>query len=166
MAMLRSTSIQSEVPVYPRCPNERGEKCLPDCDGAEGVSQPKARELPEGTVWRRVNSSIVCGWNTSTPRPNMLAEKFIKSAVFENTPACPATPPIALAFSSCTSPWITRRRNVRSSAVGTKEARQFAGGLNVVRLMPNGPKTYRWQKRSSGCAAVRCTDGARIIKSL
>src|SRR5438067_12336809 len=108
MARLRSASIQSDVPVYPQCPNDRGEKCLPDCDGEDGVSHPSARDVPGGVTCRRVNKSIVSGRNTCVANPNTLAENCIRSVVFEKSPACPETPPITLAFSSCTSPRITR----------------------------------------------------------
>ncbi len=54
MESWRSGSIHSDVPVYPKCPYECAEKYFPDWDGAEGVSQPKAREVPAGAVSRRV----------------------------------------------------------------------------------------------------------------
>src|ERR1700733_11275560 len=44
-----SGSIQSEVPVYPRCPTLRGEnRRLAEGSSPEGVSQPSVREQPGG----------------------------------------------------------------------------------------------------------------------
>ena len=45
-ANLRTGSIQSEVPAYPRCPIDSELKNLPDDDGGVGVSQPRARVVP------------------------------------------------------------------------------------------------------------------------
>src|SRR5438094_9259120 len=45
----------------------------------------------------------------------------------ENTPACPATPPSTLAFSSCTSPWITFRRRVIQGEVQDENASVLGG---------------------------------------
>src|SRR5664279_4895700 len=57
----RSGSIHKDVPVKPRCPKERGDKCAPDDEGLDGVSQPNAREVPTGEAARRVKSSTVAG---------------------------------------------------------------------------------------------------------
>ena len=42
-------SIHNDVPVYPRCPNDSGEKSVPEEDGADGVSHPNA-QLEFGTA--------------------------------------------------------------------------------------------------------------------
>ena len=39
----------------------RGPKYFPDCEGADGVSQPRARDVPAGADSRRVNSATVSG---------------------------------------------------------------------------------------------------------
>src|SRR5574340_843067 len=49
------------------------------------------------------------------------------SPAVENNPACPATPPIAHAFSSCTSPCTNRRRNAVSFSVGEMRPRKRVG---------------------------------------
>ena len=53
-----SRSIHSEQPLKPRWPMECGEKCRPELEGCEGVSQPSARELPAGPC-RWAKSSTV-----------------------------------------------------------------------------------------------------------
>jgi len=63
----RSGSIHKEVPVYPKCPNEFGEKYFPDCDGTDGVSQPRALEVPAGESSRRVNNATVPGRMIGAP---------------------------------------------------------------------------------------------------
>src|SRR5271165_7664332 len=56
----RPGSIQSEVPVKPRCPNQACEQWLPEEDSLrEGVSQPRARDVPAGVSSRRVKSFTV-----------------------------------------------------------------------------------------------------------
>ena len=42
----RMGSIQIEVPVNPRWPNDSGENHWPEEEGWEGVSQPKAQLVP------------------------------------------------------------------------------------------------------------------------
>ena len=63
------------------------------------------------------------------PPLSMAWAKMARSSAVENRPACPATPPSTLAFSSCTSPWMMRWRKVRSSAVGGMELRQRWRGI-------------------------------------
>src|ERR1039458_676399 len=128
----RSGSIHKDVPVYPRCPKERDEKYFPDCEGAKGVSQPRAREVPSGADSRRENSSTVEERRMGCPPLSMAWAKMARSSAVENRPACPATPPRTLAFSSCTSPWMMRRRKVRSSAVGGIECVKEDVGWKVV----------------------------------
>jgi hypothetical protein len=69
-----------------------------------------------------------------------------RSMPVENTPACPATPPIATAFWSFTSPGTGWPRQI---PLGTMRERSEAGGLYIVRVMPSGPNTSRWARRSS-----------------
>src|ERR1700730_3050751 len=125
----RTGSIHSEVPVYPRCPNEVAEKYFPDCEGEEVVPDPSAREVPGGETSLRVNSARVSGRTTGSPPCRITCAKVATSRAVANKPACPATPPSTLAFSSCTSPWIMRFRKLRSSAVGGMEVRHAAGAL-------------------------------------
>src|SRR5580698_4687143 len=124
MESWRSGSIHSDVPVYPRWPKERGPKYFPDCDGDEGVSHPRAREVPAGADSRRVKSLMVSGRRmgpvsgfltlggdfaggssrAGVPAPHNQAAKRARSSAIEKSPACPATPPRTKVFSSWTSP--------------------------------------------------------------
>src|SRR3954464_11069130 len=87
----RSGSIQREVPVYPRWPKDRGEKYCPDCDGAEGVSQPSAREVSAGKSSRQVNIFTVSGRSISPPPFNMAVANIATSSEVEKSPAWAAT---------------------------------------------------------------------------
>src|SRR6266404_7354446 len=127
-----SGSIQSEVPVYPRWPYDVGEKYCPDCEGDEGVSQPSVLELPAGADSRLLNREIVSGRRMGWPPCSNTCAKLAMLCALANRPACPATPPRTLAFSSWTSPWIKRWRKVRSSAVGGIKRWSSGAGLNVV----------------------------------
>ena len=71
IASCRFGSIHSDVPVYPKCPNESGEKYSPDWDGIDGVSQPRVRVVPAGDDCRVVNSSTVSGLRIGAPPRNM-----------------------------------------------------------------------------------------------
>src|SRR5438128_7262555 len=98
-------SIQSEVPVYPRCPNARAESRVPEEDGGDGVSQPSPQLDPGGRCCRltkrRTKST---GSKASCPREllNQARETAKTADAVPNRPAWPAIPPIAYAFSSCT----------------------------------------------------------------
>src|ERR1700675_2587615 len=162
----RSGSIHMDVPVYPRCPKERSEKYFPDCEGAEGVSQPSAREVPSGADSRREKSSMVEERRIGYPPLSTEWAKMAKSSAVENKPACPAMPPRTLAFSSCTSPWMMRWRKVRSSAVGGMESLNADAGLNVVCVMPSGPKISRWQDTSRDSSARRSRTTPRMMKPM
>ena len=96
------------------------------------------------------------GLRTGRVRPPSIAwAKRARSGALEKSPAWPAMPPITLAFSSCTSPWMTRWRKARSSSVGGMSERCAGGGLKQVAAMPSGPKISRRQKLSSGSSARR-----------
>src|SRR5579875_952301 len=112
IAIARDGSIQIDVPVNPRWPTASGEKYRPEleCCG-EGVSQPSAQVEPATVPSRRQNSRVtLCGMNCERPAQLAMSSAAIRSTsrAGANSPACPATPPIAKALSSCTSP--TRRR--------------------------------------------------------
>src|SRR3954454_19955258 len=96
----RSGSIHKDVPVYPRWPNELAEKYFPDCDGGDGVSHPSARDVPDGDCSLRVKRANVSGRRIGCPPFNMTCAKIAISSALEKRPACPATPPSALVFSS------------------------------------------------------------------
>ena len=159
-------SIHNDVPVYPRWPNDVGEKYLPDCDGDEGVSQPRAREVPAGEFSRRVKSCTVDGCRRGFPPSSMESANVATSEAVENSPACPATPPIMLAFSSCTSPWMIRLRKVLSSAVGTLRSRIEGGWLKAVFVIFSGAKISRRQNASSASPAVLFKATPKRIKPM
>src|SRR5208337_1232221 len=99
-ATLASKSIQSEQPLYPRCPIERCEKYLPDEELEEGVSQPSARELPSG-LWRCAKRPTVAGSKrqglrvpdaVSDPASRISPAKRSRSGTLEKSPAWPPAP--------------------------------------------------------------------------
>src|SRR5205823_3301179 len=64
-------------------------------------------------------------------------------------PACPDTPPIANAFSSCTSPCTRRCRKLLSISVGAIDGQSFFGGLYIESFIPSGEKIKLFAKSSS-----------------
>ena len=78
---------------------------------------PKVREVPGGEDSRRVKSSTVAEVKIGEPPRNIHSAKRARSGAGAKRPACPATPSMTKAFSSLTSPWMMRRRKVRSSSV-------------------------------------------------
>src|SRR5574340_342005 len=126
-------SIHNDVPVYPRWPNDSGENNVPDEDGADGVSHPKA-QLESGTLCCR---AVKHRTNSGSNNPAFPRRPFIQACAtastaraVPNNPAWPATPPSAKAFSSWTSP-----RNVRprqgSSSVGAIASVDPDGGASI-----------------------------------
>src|ERR1700693_469750 len=87
MESWRRRSIQSEVPVYPRWPKEPAEKYFPDCDGEEGVSHPRAREVPAGAVSRLVKRATVSGRRIWPPPWSKEWAKIATSAAEAKRPA-------------------------------------------------------------------------------
>ena len=80
-------------------------------------------------------------------RRAIVCAKLITSSAVANRPACPATPPIADAFGSCTSPHTMRPRHGQFSVAATRRrtASGRAGtpspcGTKNVSRMPSGPK--------------------------
>ncbi len=160
MATAESRSIQSEQPLKPKCPMACREKCLPEEEFSEGVSQPIARSLPSGGC-RCANSSIVAGSNSfglsaadppTIPPSRVAAANRSRYGTFEKRPACPAAPRSTHAFSSCTSPWIWRWRKVESASVGGIKGCSACRGQNPVAVIARGPKTSR---RSQGARRSR-----------
>src|SRR6266480_5728954 len=97
-----SGSIQIDVPVKPVWPKLHGEKNWPALDPPSGESQPSARV--DSLPCRAVQRAIVAGFTILTPLApsppfRIIMEKSARSFAVENSPACPATPPIAHAFS-------------------------------------------------------------------
>src|SRR6516165_5626066 len=100
----RLGSIHNEVPVKPRCPKDDGVSMIPDDDGCEGVSHPRARDVPCGDASRPVKSRTVAGFRMGVPPRNIHSAKRATSVAGAKTPACPLIPPMTKAFSSLTSP--------------------------------------------------------------
>ena len=63
------------------------------------------------------------------PPPSIICANSERSGAVEKRPACGAMPPRAYAFSSCTSPWTTRRRHVVGSVGAMRE--ELGGGAEV-----------------------------------
>src|SRR3972149_9667621 len=103
-----SISHQMEVPVKPRWPTDRGEKLAPLADlSGLGVSQPSAQvEFGTFSSLAKNSSSSAFGKKSSFPCRQRLrqANRAWMSRADEKRPAWPATPPIASALSSWTSP--------------------------------------------------------------
>src|SRR4051812_30300643 len=100
IASWRSGSHHNDVPVNPRCPKDDAEKYRPELEGGVGRSHPRARVVPG--CWR-VNSATVSDFRMGAPPDSQHWAKIATSRAVEKTPACPATPFITHAFSSCTS---------------------------------------------------------------
>jgi len=107
---------------------------------------------------RRVNRSTVSRETirrpSSVPPPSAIRANRATSPAVAKRPACGATPPIANAFSSCTSPRTTRPRH-GSSSVGAIRPRSSGPGRKIVSSIPSGAKTRRRTKLLSGSPAAR-----------
>jgi len=150
--------------------------------------------VPE-VVSRRVKREIVSGRRMGAPPWSSVWAKRATSSAVENRPAWPATPPRTKAFSSWTSPWMTRLRNVLrglswlalcgdsalrssrtgasaphfaslSSAVGGIFIRKSVDGLNVVLVIASGPKISRLQNASSFSCASRSRATPKMMKPM
>ena len=91
------------------------------------VSQPTAREL-QGTVLRVMNRASVSRRESAVSARQVARTRRANpptAGAVPNSPAWPATPPSAHAFSSCTSPVRSRPRH-RSISVGAVRARHSA----------------------------------------
>ena len=77
--------------------------------------------------------------HTGAPPLSRACANFAVSSAVENSPACPATPPMARAVGSCTT-----ARNTSPvfslTCVGAVRASSDIGGRNLVVFMPSGPK--------------------------
>jgi hypothetical protein len=98
-------SIHSEVPVKPVCPNEPTGSSSPRLvENGESMSQPKPRRLDDvGGCWGVLIFSTRSEGRTEPPVSKARAN-FARSSAVENSPACPATPPMRRAVGSCTTP--------------------------------------------------------------
>jgi L-aminopeptidase/D-esterase-like protein len=117
----RRKSIHNPVPVKPVWPIVSGEQPSPPDHPGWRASHPTVRVL----VARVRIASIPAGEKRSplsTPRA-----KSITPSTVPNAPACPAAPPKANAFSSCTMPRITLPRHAQCSVA----AHSIGLGLNI-----------------------------------
>ena len=95
---------------------------------------------------RTVKVAIVSGVkifaDPRVPPSRYICAKRARSSAVLKRPAWPDTPPIAKAFSSCTSPCTCFWRH-GSNSVGAIRGRSAAGGLYMVAVMPSGANTFR-----------------------
>ena len=92
----------NRVPVKPVCPNEPKEKTRHDwsqtanqCPSQSRAERPRS-EAVAGKSFSRCSSA------RARAIPSAFLRKYDRSSAVENSPACPATPPMRLAVGSCT----------------------------------------------------------------
>lgn len=145
----RSRSIQTEVPVYPRCPIENDENRVPEEEPAVGVSHPRVQGDPSWRVRKR--SSQPRG--KRSPSPNHGFESSQTALAVPNKPACPETPPRSRACSSWTMP---ASGALPSSGASVAAKDRFssgdpgATGVNPASEMPRGIRIYSSNRQSRG----------------
>src|SRR5579863_9277692 len=156
-------SIHSEVPVNPVCPKDpTGSKSPRLLEYRESMSHPNPRSTSDvGGCCGVVIFSTVSGDRIVLPSSKAWANLARSSAV-ENSPACPATPPIRRTVGSWTTP-----RNILSCSsycVGAIFGNQDAGGRKRVWVIANGEKMFFWQYSFSGIPDTRSTSAPRTMK--
>lgn len=168
-------SIQNEVPVNPVCPKACWLARLPAEEFrtpvvssiGEGESQPRQRVL-SGVRLAVVVKSRTRSWLKKCPSflRNTLANCATSWRV-EKSPACPVSPCIQRAFSSCTTPWqgVGGLESGRSS-VGTHRDFKDSGGLKNVLFMPSGMKTSSFAWTGSGRPSSRSKTSPRSMKPI
>src|SRR5216683_6004065 len=148
----RSGSIQIEVPVNPVCPKLCAEKYCPLDPPSVGTAHPSVRVPPESCCGV-VNCAIVARfrirWCAYTPPFSSIWQNAARSGAVLKSPAWPETPPMANAFSSCTSPCTSRCRKLLSISVGAICGQIFFGGRYIVLFIPSGEKIVFFAKSSS-----------------
>src|ERR1022692_1812130 len=156
-------SIHNEVPVNPVCPNDpTGNRSPRLLENGESMSQPKPRRTCDvGGCWGVVIFSIINGDRTVLPF-NKAWANLARSSAVENTPACPATPPMRRAVGSCTIPRSILSRS--SYCVGAIFGNQAAGGRNRVCVIIRGAKIFFWQYASSDIPDTRSTNAPSTMK--
>src|SRR5208282_6884777 len=98
-------SIHNEVPVKPVCPNDpTGNRSPRLLDHGESMSQPNPRStVAVGgccgvVIFSTINGDKIDGERIDEESPvppfSKACANFARSSAVENTPACPATPPI------------------------------------------------------------------------
>ncbi len=82
----------------------------------------------------------------------------------ENSPACPATPFRAHAFSSCTSPCTMPRAGRVWNSVAAMRSRSPGGGVNPVSDIPSGSVMRSAITLSNGSPVTRSISTPRVIR--
>ena len=145
-----SGSIARLVPVKPVCDTESGGQ-VPRRMSKRSPwrTQPRPRQPSSPAVWRRSAARRSRAGTATSSSPAHQAANASRSATGANRPAWPATPPISLAFSSCTTPahgvpsGPCSVAAKPSSAMAVRPAAALPGavGLKPVLFMPSGPVT-------------------------
>ena len=126
-------SMTSEVPVKPVCPRV----CGPDRPPMYQIwssSKPRPCESP-GNAWLKFCSisrtlfPLRMRWPLYVPPLRIVWASTARSSTVEKTPAWPATPPSAQAFSSCTWPHTMPRAGLVWYSVAAIRGSSPAGGL-------------------------------------
>ncbi len=146
----------ADVPVNPVWPYDPiGNSSPRFAENDESMSQPRPRTsaMPAGVAGDVISATVAgdrmrtraerarrraaCGSSATDPPPS------------ENSPACPATPPIRRAVGSWTTPrrngasgWLHGHASGRQRWVGAMRALSDAGGRNIVSAIPSGSKTW------------------------
>src|SRR4029077_20865153 len=134
-------SIHIDVPVHPVCPNDPTGNRSPRFDeNGESISHPNPRSTgAAGGCSGEVIFSTVTADKIPPPPFSSACAKFARSSAVENSPACPATPPIRRALGSCTTP--RSMCSCSSNCVGAILDRHEEGGRYRVRVIFKGAKT-------------------------
>ena len=156
-------SSQSDVPVNPVCPNGAGDIRVPHDDVGSIVSQPSARELPGTPPRRATNRRSDASANTPV-RPSSTCSTWRAKAptagAVPKRPACPATPPSAAAFSSCTSPTSSRPPpRVLLGRRGSRPPLRRRQELQILAGRPSASTSRRIAAAAPRRARGRCRAG-------
>ncbi|SDL16716.1 hypothetical protein SAMN05216298_2846 [Glycomyces sambucus] len=140
-----SGSSTIDVPVYPVCPTVTGELIAsmyqrwPSCQPSpRAAASPIPAFMSVNT--ERAVASLTISASPYRPPLRIICPNTARSHAVANTPACPATPPNAHAFSSWTSPCTVPRPVHGWNSVAAVRARST--GLYPVSLRPSGSHTY------------------------
>src|SRR5258708_12101103 len=156
-------SIHIDVPVYPVCPNDPTGSSDPRFDeNDESMSQPSPRtSVAFGGCCGVVIFSIMSPSRIDLRLISACAY-IARSPAVENTPACPATPPILSARGSCTTP----RRICFLSGAKVSAILFFhsGGGRKRVCFMPRGWKTCTDAYWSNAMPESLCTSSPSTMK--
>ena len=134
----RRKSIHTPVPVKPVWPIVSSEQALPPDQPSCRASQPRHRVADCRLRISASHGSAPCSRRCAASRT---------PSIVPNSPAWPAAPPSAKAFSSCTSPRITRPRQVQRSvaAVFAGSAPQASPAASASIAQGTSGQVARWR---------------------